>query len=101
MTRLTRFQSYKVLTLLESWKDRIERDRLSVADVCKELATKLDFKPTEPQVRHAAKDIGISWHAGQGKSRVNKEIARLLERMATLETQVSILTGRLESTTRG
>lgn len=101
MTRLTRLQSYKVLTLLESWKDRIERDHLTVADVCKELATKLDFKPTEPQVRHAAKDIGIRWHAGQGKSRVNKEIASLRERMVALEMQVAVLARTIDSITGG
>lgn len=103
VTRLSHDQYFKVRALLESWRERIERDRLHTEPVRKELESKLPFGLTAPQVRNVAKDIGIRWHAGQAKSRVNKEIVELwiahdglqkavtaaLSRIAALESKLN------------
>ena len=94
-TRLSHDQYFKTRALLESWQERIERERLNLETVRKELESKLPFGLTAPQVRNVAKDIGIRWHAGQAKSRVNKEIAKLYELMDKLSPEIIKLSHRI------
>lgn len=83
--RLTHAQAHEVLKLLEGWKGSIEHNRMTAAAVLSHVHEKVKFTLSEPQLRGLAKDVGIRWHAGQGKSRVNKEIVALKERVAAME----------------